>query len=129
VGRVRGENLTEGVSRTFSLDADGPEPRLSRMLMAASALAFVLTACVPAQWDYLIEATDRATQEDVEDHLGAPDSVKVLEDDNSLWTYRYESTSSWWGKRSDMVGGLPCAEYRLTFDRQKILRYWVRQDC
>jgi hypothetical protein len=97
--------------------------------MAAWAFAFMLTACVPAQWDYLIEAIDRATQEDVENHLGAPDSVTALEDNSSLWTYRFESKSSWWGKRSDMVGGLPCAEYLLTFDGQKILRYWVRQDC
>jgi len=93
------------------------------------ALCLVLTSCVPTQWDYLIEATDRAIQEDVENHLGAPHSIKVLEEHNSLWTYRYEVTSSWRGKRGDMVGGLPCTEYVLNFDGQKILRYWVRQPC
>ncbi len=114
---------------TVPFESVSSKRRSGRLLTAALVLACLLNSCVPAQWEYLVEATDRATQEDVENHFGAPHTTTSLEDSHSLWTYRYETTSSWWGKRGDMVGGLPCTEYLLTFDGQKILKYWVRQDC
>ncbi len=98
-------------------------------VLVATALGSILVSCVPTQWEYLIEAADRATEDDVKARFGPPLLTKSLEEGGSVWTYRYEETSSWRGKRGDMVGGLPCTEYVLNFDGQKILRYWVRQPC
>lgn len=54
----------------------------------------------------------------------------------TLWTYQYgiPKASGWGGVT--VVGpaltfgkGSPCTEYVLLFDRQQILRAWMRQDC
>ncbi len=99
-------------------------------LVMSAILAVILTSCLPSQWEYLVESTGRATQEEVTDRLGAPFQTESLEDGGSLWTYRYEVRSSVFvGSRGDMVGGAPCIEYLLTFDRKKVLTYWTRQLC
>jgi hypothetical protein len=97
--------------------------------LVALMLALVLTACLPSQWDYLVEATGQATQEDVRERFGAPRRSQDLEDGGSLWVYRYNVRSSLAGMRGDMMGGAPCIEYFLTFDRAKVLIYWTRQPC
>ncbi|TAJ24977.1 MAG: hypothetical protein EPO64_08760 [Nitrospirae bacterium] len=92
-------------------------------------VALLLTACLPWQWDYLNEATGRVTQKDVKERFGAPLRTKALENEGSLWVYRYEVRSSLVGMRGDMVGGAPCIEYLLTFDGKNVLTYWTRQPC
>ena len=92
-------------------------------------LGLLLAACLPWQWDYLDEATGRATQADVKERFGEPLQTKSLENEGSLWVYRYEVRSSLVGMRSDMMAGAPCIEYLLTFTRTKVLTYWTRQPC
>lgn len=104
--------------------------RLGLGMGIMALLTLVLASCLPSQWSYLGESTDQATQEEVQDRLGAPFQTESLEDEGSLWTYRYEVKGSWLtGRRGDMVGGAPCIEYLLTFDSKKVLRYWTRQLC
>ncbi|HKW85600.1 MAG TPA: hypothetical protein VJM82_00865 [Nitrospiraceae bacterium] len=99
------------------------------VIATAGALSLFLVSCVPWQWDYLIEAAGRATQDDVQKRFGAPLLTKSLGESGSSWTYRYEVKSSFVGRRGDMLGGAACIEYLLTFDTQEILTYWVRQPC
>jgi hypothetical protein len=100
-----------------------------RGLVIAALLCLVLGACLPSQWEYLIEAADRATQDEVRKRMGPPSLTKDMPDGDSVWAYRYEVRSSLVGRRGDMVGGSPCMEYVLTFDAQEILRHWVRRPC
>jgi len=98
-------------------------------MVAAAGFALFLVSCLPSQWEYLVEATDRATEDEVRTRMGTPALTKAMPDGDSVWTYRYEVRSSWVGNRGDMVGGSPCIEYALTFDAQEILRHWVRRPC
>lgn len=100
-----------------------------RGLVIAALICLALGACLPWQWEYLIEASDRATQDQVKKRMGSPSKTKDMRDGDSVWTYRYEVRSSLVGRRGDMVGGSPCIEYVLTFDAQEILRWWVRRPC
>jgi len=88
-----------------------------------------VSACLPSQWEYLVRATDRATEDEVRNRFGVPYAIKTFEDLTSSWTYRYERKSSWTQRRGDMIAGAPCIEYELTFDRQEVLRSWVRRPC
>lgn len=99
------------------------------VLVAAAALSLLLVSCVPWQWEYLIVATDRVTQDDVQKRFGDPLVARSFDEGDSIWTYRYEVSSSFWMRRGDMVGGQRCIEYLLTFDIEEVLRYWVRQPC
>lgn len=101
----------------------------SWLSLGLGIVALLLAACLPWQWDYLGEVTGRATQKDVKERFGAPLQTKALENEGSLWVYRYEVRSSLVGMRGDMVAGSPCIEYLLTFDSRKVLVYWTRQPC
>lgn len=98
-------------------------------LVIAAFFCLALGACLPSQWEYLIDAADRATQDEVTKRMGSPSVTMQMPDGDSVWTYRYEVRSSLVGRRGDMVGGSPCVEYVLTFDAEKILRHWVRRPC
>jgi len=115
---VRGEAKTR-VKRTLSLLG----------LLVTAIVSLVLNSCIPSQWEYLINANDRATQGEVRRQMGAPNLMKSLRENESIWTYRHEVSSSFVGRRGDMVGGQRCIEYVLTFDAQQVLRHWVRQPC
>ncbi len=101
----------------------------SWLSLGMGIVALMLVSCLPSQWEYLDEATGRATQKDVKERFGAPLRTKALEHEGSLWVYRYEVRSSLVGMRGDMVGGSPCIEYLLTFDGRNVLVYWTRQPC
>ena len=99
------------------------------VLVVAAALSLLVVSCVPWQWEYLITANDRATEDEVRQKMGAPNLTKSLDGIESVWTYRYEVSSSFLFRRGDMVGGSPCIEYVLNFDDKHVLRHWVRQPC
>ncbi|HEV8540166.1 MAG TPA: hypothetical protein VGQ60_03295 [Nitrospiraceae bacterium] len=91
-----------------------------------------LTGCLPSQWEYLVEHNGRVTQEQIKDRFGDPYLIRdihELDEQGTMWTYRYEVKGSPIGRRGDMIGGQPCIEYVLTFNDQKILANWTRQPC
>jgi hypothetical protein len=79
--------------------------------------AFSLTACTPWRMDYLREAVNEATQDDITTRLGPPQAARELATGETVW--RYESYQ----------GDLLCLEYILRFDQAKVLRDWIRQRC
>ena len=102
-------------------------PRLG--ILVAVIFSLLLSSCVPWQWEYLINANDRATQDEVRQKMGSQNLTKSLDGSESVWTYRYEVSGSFLMRRGDMIGGQRCIEYVLNFDAQQILRNWVRQPC
>ncbi len=99
-------------------------------------LTLFITACAAWQCTYLKEATGSATQAEVAERLGPPQTSWDLMTGETLWIYQYgiPKASDWGGVT--IVGpaltsgkGPRCTEYVLLFDRQQILRAWMRQDC
>ncbi len=101
---------------------------VARSIMGA-AISFSLTGCLPSQWEYLVANNGRVTQEQIKDEFGDPYLIKDVEDQGTMWTYRYEKSGSPIGRRGDMIGGQPCIEYAMTFDSEKTLANWTRQPC
>lgn len=104
--------------------------------LGPTLVALALTSCASWQAKYLKEATNQATMEEVENHLGRPRSAWDLRTDESLWTYQSGVPSGTdsggitivgpgWvvGRRSD------CTGYVMLFDQRKVLRAWMRQLC
>jgi hypothetical protein len=93
------------------------------------SVVLFLTSCglfQHRQIAYLERATGVATQQQVIEEFGPPALQRPGEEGGTIWIYRYA------GFASPML--LPmeeawCVEYVLTFDKEKILRTWVRQDC
>jgi hypothetical protein len=83
----------------------------------ALVAAFSLTACTPWRIEYLREAANRATQDEITTKLGPPQAVRELTTGETVW--RYQSYQ----------GDLLCLEYILQFDQARILRQWTRQSC
>lgn len=96
---------------------------------ALVGLALLGTACslfVAKETLYLESAQDRATQEEVRQHLGKPHLVASTKEGEPIWVYQiyYEETGAQnkWG-----APGTWCDEYVLTFDKQDILRNWTHK--
>lgn len=115
------------------------------------ALAMMSAACGGPWRDlYFKKGVDRLTQEDVREKLGAPHTAKTPAlGGDSVWTYRVsmgdkelesiaspglsgagESVGALLGKPGE--GPKPtlyCYRYTLTFDEQKVLKAWKREEC
>ena len=115
-------------------------------------LAGVLLACGgPWRDGYFKKGVDRLTQDEVAEKFGPPHTAKtpVLGGD-SVWTYRVpisdrelasvsfsglgdtvKEASALMGKASEQgpKAMLYCYRYTLTFNEQKILRQWKREEC
>lgn len=96
--------------------------KLSLTLLWAGCILFLAK-----ETRYLLGATDRATQAEVQQHLGPPMTATTDKEGKAVWTYKirefvqggnitYEMTGSWW-----------CDEYTLYFDAQGLLRNWTHQ--
>jgi hypothetical protein len=101
-----------------------------RVLIHAIVLSLTLVevGCVlflAKESRYLFSATDRATQEEVRQHLGQPLRVTSNKTGEAVWVYRVRELvesgqtawvleETWW-----------CDDYTLTFDVQGILRHWT----
>lgn len=93
------------------------------------AVGLSLSGCswvMPWPARYLDRVTGSATQDQVAQRLERPQVERALDDGETVWEYRYTGVSS------PML--LPiteawCIEYKLLFDPQKVLRYWLRKDC
>jgi hypothetical protein len=79
--------------------------------------AFSLTGCAPWWMEYLRQAVDRATEDEITTRLGPPQAVRELATAETVW--RYQSYQ----------GDLLCLEYILRVDQARILRQWTRQSC
>jgi hypothetical protein len=75
---------------------------------------------------YLHGAQDRATQEEVRQHLGNPHLTSTSKDGDPIWVYQVylqdPGTQNVWG-----TPGTWCDEYVLTFDKQGVLRRWTHK--
>lgn len=115
------------------------------------ALALTCTACGgPWRDTYFKKGVDRLTQDDVREKLGAPHTAKTPAlGGDSVWTYRVsmgdkelesiaspglsgagESVGALLGKPGE--GPKPtlyCYRYTLTFNEQKVLKSWKREEC
>jgi hypothetical protein len=117
----------------------------------AVALAGLQTACGgPWRDAYFKKGVNRLTQEDIREKMGPPHTAKtpVLGGD-SIWTYRFplsdkdldpwnptfiadasQSVSALMSKNQE--GPKPtlyCYRYTLTFNEEKVLKSWKRDEC
>jgi hypothetical protein len=111
------------------------KPRTWPQRGSLALLVLVLSACA-WQRSYLQGAVDRATQAEVAERLGPPHAAWTLTTGETLWTYQYGvPRASEWGGVTIVGPGLTfgsgsaCTEYVLLFDRQQMLRAWLRQAC
>jgi hypothetical protein len=114
-------------------------------------LAGMLLACGgPWRDGYFKKGVDRLTQEEVTETLGPPHTAKtpVLGGD-SVWTYRvplaekelsplhFAALANATSQATSLIGKpgegpkemLYCYRYILTFNEQKILTQWKREEC
>ena len=92
------------------------------------SLALVEGGCVlflAKETRYLFSATDRATQEEVRQHLGQPLRVTSNKTGEAVWTYQVRELVKGAQVSYVMVGTWWCDDYTLTFDAQGILRHWT----
>ncbi len=125
--------------------------RRSLVTVCMLLLAGTLLACGgPWRDGYFKKGVDRLTQEEVSETLGPPHTVKtpVLGGD-SVWTYRVPSAEKALRalhfaamdnatSQATALTGKPgegpkemlyCYRYILTFNEQKILTQWKREEC
>jgi hypothetical protein len=114
-------------------------------------LAGTMLACGgPWRDGYFKKGVDRLTQDEVAERFGPPHTAKtpVLGGD-SVWTYRvplaekelsslhFSGLSNVASQAASMIGKpgegpkdmLYCYRYTLTFNEQKILKQWTREEC
>lgn len=107
-----------------------------RMKYLIGLLSLLAIACAPKVWraEYLAEQVNVATQEQVQAKLGPPLGTQALADGEALWIYRVGQNAQYgepatYGEGSVLLGSGECVAYVLTFDRQRVLRSWLRQEC
>lgn len=114
-------------------------------------LAMTLVACGGPWRDiYFKKGVDRLTQDDVREKLGNPHTAKTPAlGGDSIWTYRVSMgdkelesiTAPGLASAGESVGALLskggdapkptlyCFRYTLTFNEQKVLKSWKREEC
>jgi hypothetical protein len=103
-----------------------------RVLINAMVLSLTLVGvgCVlflAKETRYLLSATDRATQEEVRQHLGQPLRVESNKTGEAVWVYHIREFEQGGSSVYDMTGDWWCDDYTLTFDAQGILRHWTHE--
>jgi hypothetical protein len=76
---------------------------------------------------YLLSATDRATQEDVQRDLGQPSRIMTDETGKTVWNYHIREYVQGGNNAWTMAGTWWCDDYTLTFDEHGILRFWTHE--
>jgi hypothetical protein len=121
------------------------------VLAIAIILSGAFTACgTPWRDGYFAKGVDRLTQEDVRERFGPPHTAKTPAlGGDSVWTYRFalsdkeldpwnptfiadasQSVSVLMSKGQE--GPKPtlyCYRYTLTFNEEKMLKHWKRDEC
>ncbi len=101
-----------------------------KVLVHAIGLSLILVGvgCVlflAKETRYLLSATDRATQEEVRQHLGQPLRVTSNKTGEAVWTYHIREFVQRGPSVGDMTGDWWCDEYVLTFGVSGILQHWT----
>jgi hypothetical protein len=95
-------------------------------LVGMVVLVGACAAFVAKETRYLESAQDRATQQEVRQHLGKPYQVATSKNGSPIWVYHvyYEDPGPYnpWG-----TAGTWCDEYVLMFDKEGILRDWTHK--
>lgn len=74
---------------------------------------------------FLSQAQDRATLQEVQQHLGMPTLTKTTSAGEPVWVYRMYDWQP--GDNWVTAPGTWCDEYILTFDQAEVLRRWTHQ--
>lgn len=92
-------------------------------------LTLLITGCalfVAKETLYLESSRDRASQEEVRQHLGKPKFVSFSKAGDQIWVYQIKASEKG-GNNDWSVTGSWCDEYVLTFDQHGILRHWTHK--
>lgn len=132
-----------------------PACRNSRVYtgLLISLIAALLAACGgPWRDKYFNKGVDRLTQDEISEKMGPPHTAKTPAlGGNTIWTYRVpysdkdlnpmdisgitnaaSEAASLVGKGGAQDGPKPtlyCFRYTLTFNEQKVLKQWKRDEC
>ena len=98
---------------------------------------FLLTlACAPPVWrvQYLSEQVNVATENQVRAKFGSPLATQRLGNGDTVWTYQVGKNARYgdpatYAEGGVLIGSGECVAYVLTFDAQRVLRAWLRQEC
>jgi hypothetical protein len=94
------------------------------------SLTIVAIGCVlflAKETRYLLSATDRATQGEVQQYLGQPSQMTTDETGEAVWTYHIREFVQGGNNAWTMAGTWWCDSYTLNFDAHGILRHWVHE--
>ena len=104
--------------------------------MSPSVILLAVLACAQPVWraQYLTEQVNVATQDQVRSKFGEPEDVRPSTTGYEVWVYRIGKNAKYgdpatYGEGSVLIGSGECVAYVLTFDKQAILRSWLRQEC
>lgn len=91
-------------------------------------IILLLAACtsVHYQAEHLQDHVGTATQADILAFFGEPQDIRVLDNGDQVWVYRFVQTVM---GGTAVAGRRVCWERVLTFDGQGILRAQERRDC
>ncbi|MBX3234773.1 MAG: hypothetical protein KF814_01355 [Nitrospiraceae bacterium] len=98
-----------------------------RSYMGVLAVGCALAACGSLQSReaaYLNESRGRATQTEVREHLGAPQTTRTVESGDTIWIYEKREQQA--GNRYSAPGTW-CEQFLLTFDKQSVLQQWTQR--
>jgi outer membrane protein assembly factor BamE (lipoprotein component of BamABCDE complex) len=105
------------------------DPRKALFQASLVSLALLGSGCslfLAKETIYLQSAQDRATKQEVRQHLGKPMFVAATQTGESVWVYQVREPEKGGNDSSTFVGSW-CDEYVLTFDKRGILRRWTHQ--
>lgn len=100
--------------------------RLGLVLVAVLGFVAGCTLFVPKETRYLQSAQGQATQEQVREYLGAPRSITVSQDGETIWVYEVRELEPG-AQNTWAAAGSWCDEYALTFDENGVLRAWTHK--
>jgi len=94
------------------------------------SLTILASGCVwflAKETRYLLSATDRATQEEVQQYLGQPSQMTIDETGEAVWTYHIREFVQGGNNAWTMAGTWWCDDYTLNFDEHGIFRHWMHE--
>jgi hypothetical protein len=97
------------------------------LILSSTIVAIGCVVFLAKETRYLLSATDRATQEEVQQYLGQPSRMTTNETGEAVWTYHIREFVQGGNNAWTMAGTWWCYNYTLTFDAHGILRHWMHE--